>query len=110
MATYTPKEIVAATSLTATPGSSVYTQPAATKSIIRTINAQSPNAAHSFTLSRGADAAGTRLFDAYALTAKVPAIFNGWWVIEGINAAHAIDANADAVNQVVLTVGGYEYA
>jgi hypothetical protein len=111
VATYTPKELVAPTSLGASAGTSVYTQPASVVTILRTIHAQCPNSGHSFTLSLGADAAGTRLFDGYGLTAKVPAIFNGWWAIaSGAGGAHAIDANADASSQVVLTIGGYEFS
>lgn len=106
MAVYTPKELVAATQLTNT-AATVYTVPGATTAIMRTIHAQSATAAHTFTLSRGTDAAATRLFAAYALTANIPAIFNGWWAVA---AAAIVQANADVSTVVVLTVSGYEFA
>jgi hypothetical protein len=110
MATYTPKELVPPTQL-ANAAASVYTQPGGgVVSVVRTIHAQCPAAGHAFTLSRGADAAATRLFDAYALTQKVPAIFNGWWVIAAGLGANALQAFADAAAQVVLQVSGYEFS
>ena len=109
MGTFTPKALVPVTQLTASAGTSVYTQPASVTSIVRTIHVIAASAAKTFTLSFGADAAATRLFDAYALTANVPSIFNGWWVTPGTHAAHEIDANASAVTSVQLIVSGYEW-
>lgn len=106
MAVYTPKELVAVTQLT-NAAATVYTVPGATTAIMRTVHAQAATAAHAFTLSRGADAAATRLWAAYALTANVPAIFNGWWAIA---AAAIVQAFADVNTVVDLSISGYEYA
>lgn len=106
MATYTPKELVPVTQLT-NAAATVYTVPAATTAIIRTIIAQCAAAAHTFTLSRGTDGAATRLFSGYALTQSVPAIFNGWWVV---GTGVVLQAFADSNSQVNLSISGYEYA
>ena len=111
MATYNPKALVPMTQLTATGGTSVYTQPASTTSVLRTIHLNTASAGRTATVSLGADASGTRLLDAYALSANAPAILNGWWVINsGAGGAHAIDANASATTSVNLVISGYEYA
>ncbi len=96
------------TSLTATPGTSVLTGAGGTTYILRTIHVDTNASSKTFTLSIGADAAGTRLFDAYALTANIPAIFNGWWVKAGAG-AHDMDANCSATT-VTLMASGYTYA
>lgn len=106
MAVYTPKELVPVTQLTNT-AATVYTTPGATVGVMRTIQVSVAAAAHTFTLSRGTDGAATRLFAAYALTANVPAIFNGWWAL---TAASIVQANADANALVNLTISGYEFA
>lgn len=107
-AVYTPQAVVGMTSLTAVGGTSLLTGTSGHTYIIRTLHVQSA-AARTFTLSIGADAAGTRLFDAYALTANIPAIFNGWWVKAGSGAAHDIDGNCSATT-VTLIASGYDFA
>ena len=79
--------------------------------VLRTIHAQSSAAAHSITVTTGgADAAATRLFDAYALTALVPAIFNGWWVVPATAASWLGYKSDTATGSIVmLTIGGYVY-
>ena len=69
MAAYVPAALVPSmTSVTST--AAYQTSTAATTGVLRTIHAQSSAAAHSITVTTGgADAAATRLFDAYALTA-----------------------------------------
>lgn len=106
MAVYTPKELVPVTQLT-NAAATVYTTPGATVAVMRTIQAQVAAGGHSFTLSRGADGATTRLFAAFALTANVPSIFNGWWAL---TAASIVQAFADASALVNLTISGYEFA
>jgi hypothetical protein len=108
MATYTPKDIVPVTALTATPGTSVFTGTAAHIYIVRTWHFSTSAAGKTVTASFGADAAGTRVFDAVALTQNVPSIYNGWWVFAGAG-AHDIDANASATT-AQIKVGGYDYA
>lgn len=108
-ATYTPTAVIGMTSLSASGGTSLLTGTNAHTYILRTIHVQANSAAKTFTLSIGADAAGTRLFDAYALTANVPAIFNGWWAKAGSGSAHDIDGNCSATT-VTLMASGYDYA
>lgn len=110
MAVYTPAALVPAmTALTATAAYQAST--AATTGVLRTIHAQANAASHNFTVSvGGADAAATRLFDQYALTANVPSIFNGWWVVPATSTSW-LGYKADAAGSVVmLTIGGYTYA
>lgn len=57
---------------------------AGTFGIVRTFVIETVTAARTVTLQQGATAADTaaqRIFDAYALTANVPFIQNGWWVV-----------------------------
>ena len=86
-ATYTPATIVAQAALTATPGTSLLTGTNGVIYVMRTIQVSTPSAGKTFTLSIGADAAGTRIYEAYALTANVPLTSNGWWVFTGGGAA-----------------------
>lgn len=108
-AVYTPTSVIGMTSLTAVAGTSLLTGTSGHTYIMRTISVQTNAASKTFTLSIGADAAGTRIFDAYALTANIPAIFNGWWVKAGSGAAHDIDGNCSATT-VTLIAGGYDFA
>lgn len=110
MATYTPAALIPAmTSVTSTAAYAAST--ASTTGVLRTIHAQSNAASHNITITLGgADAAQTRLLDAYALTANVPAIFNGWWV----RAATAdswlgYKSDTSGANIVIATAGGYAY-
>ena len=111
MAAYNPAALVPAmTSVTSTPA--YQTSTAANTGVLRTIHAQSSAAAHSITVTTaGADAAATRLFDAYALTALVPAIFNGWWVVPATVVSwlgYKSDTTGGSI--VMLTIGGYIYS
>ena len=104
MATYTPKPLATQVALAAS-NTTVYT-PSGVTGIIRTIVAQSAAAGKNFTLSIGADGAGTRLYDAFVLTQNVPEIRNGWWpVLTGV--AVNMYCAATAVNGGLY---GYEYA
>lgn len=109
-ATYNPAALVPAmTSITST--AAYQSSTASTTGVLRTIHAQSNAAAHNFTVTAGgADAAQTRLFDAYALTANVPAIFNGWWVVPAtVNSWLGYKSDTSGANIVMLTIGGYTY-
>ncbi len=99
MAGYVPSALVTQVAMTATPGTSIFTGSGGTTYILRTIHFDSV-AAKLVTLSLKADAAGTRLVDAYVL------IFNGWWVVAGAG-AHDIDAS---VNSTAASVGVYGYS
>lgn len=107
-AVYTPTAVIAMTSLSASGGTSLLTGTSGHTYIVRTFHVQTNAASKTFTLSIGADAAGTRLWDAYALTQNVPAIFNGWWPKAGSGASHDIDGNCSAAT-VTLLAGGYDY-
>jgi hypothetical protein len=110
-ASYLPAALVPAmTSLTSTVA--YQTSTAATTGILRTVHAQANAAAHTFTVTAGgADAAATRLFDAYALTANSPSIFNAWWVVPATAVSwlgYKCDTATGSI--VMLTIGGYTYA
>ena len=111
MAAYTPAALVPAmTSVTST--AAYQTSTAANTGVLRTIHAQSSAASHSITVTAGgADAAATRLFDAYALTALVPAIFNGWWVVPAtVTSWLGYKSDTATGSIVMLTIGGYVYS
>lgn len=110
-AVYNPAALVPAmTSLTSTVA--YQTSTASTTGVLRTIHAQANAAAHNFTVTAGgADVAATRLIDAYALTANVPTILNGWWVVPATAASwlgYKCDTATGSI--VMLTIGGYTYA
>lgn len=57
---------------------------AGTFGIVRTFLIETVTAARTVTIQQGVtatDTAAQRLFDAYALTANVPFIQHGWWVV-----------------------------
>lgn len=103
-ATYTPKTLVEATALTAS--AVTYYDPSSVVGVMRTIQFSASASGKNVTLSNGTDAAGTRIFDALALTANVPSIFNGWWTVSDNKVVQA--KAGDTVP--VLYVGGLEYA
>lgn len=111
MATYTPASLIPVTSITSTTTSAgSYSAPAATTGVIRTIqlNAVGTNA---FNVSLGADAAGTRIFSQVALSANVPAIYNGWWVTAASStSAIQVIATTTSATPVNAYIGGYTYA
>lgn len=83
-----------------------YTTPALTKTIVRHIHVQNPSgSACTFTLSIGADAAGTRLFDAYSIPAGTVLDHFGVYVVD---AAEIIAANAGTTTVLTLTIDGEE--
>jgi hypothetical protein len=110
-AAYTPAALVPAmTSITST--AAYQSSSAATTGVLRTIHAQANAASHNFTVTAGgADAAATRLFDQYALTTNVPAIFNGWWVVPAtITSWLGYKSDTATANIILLTIGGYVFA
>jgi hypothetical protein len=56
-----------------------------------------------FTLSIGADAAGTRLFDGYAIGADSARTF---WCYHALTNAEIVQALAGTNNVITLTLGG----
>lgn len=83
-----------------------YTVPALTKTIVRHVHVQNPSAsAVTFTMSIGADAAATRLFDAYSIAAGTVLDHFCYYVLE---AAEIIQALAGTNNILTLTIDGDE--
>jgi hypothetical protein len=83
-----------------------YTVPAVTKTIVRHVHVENPTgAAVTFTMSIGADAAGTRLFDAYIIAAGAVLDHFCYYVLE---AAEIIQALAGTNNVMTLTIDGDE--
>ena len=96
----------------ATGPATVYTVPASTKTIIRHIHVQNPSgSAVTFTLSIGADAAGTRLFDAYSIPAAATGVTDSvreifWFQI--MDAAEILTVSAGTNNILTITISGDE--
>jgi hypothetical protein len=83
-----------------------YTCPAATKTVIRHIHVENPTgAAVTLTISIGADAAATRLFDAYSIAAGAVLDHFCYYVLE---AAEIVEAFAGTNNVMTITIDGDE--
>ena len=89
-----------------------YTVPASTKTVLRHIHVQNPSgSAVTLTVSIGADAAGTRIFDAYSIPAAAAgvsaSVFDHWcyYVLE---ATEIVAAQAGTTNILTLTLNGDE--
>lgn len=107
----TPKRL-AGPALVTNAAATKYTVPAATKTIVRHIHVQNPSGSPvTFTLSIGADAAGTRLIDAFSIPAAgagVTASVIDWYCYYVIEAAEIIQAFAGTNNILTLTIDGDE--
>jgi hypothetical protein len=80
-----------------------YTAPAG-GALVRSIHVSNPSgSAVDFTLSIGADAAGTRLFDGYAIGADSAETF---WCYHALTNAEIVQALAGTNNVITLTLGG----
>lgn len=92
----------------ATGPTTVYTVPASTVAVIRHIHVQNPSASPvNFTLSIGADAAGTRLFDAFPIPAQgsgITANVRDDWGPYTLAAGTILQAAAGTNNILVLTI------
>lgn len=83
-----------------------YTVPAATKTFVRQIHVSNPSgSAVTFTASIGADAAGTRIFDAFSIAAGAVLDHFCYYILE---AGEIIQALAGTNNVLVLTITGDE--
>jgi hypothetical protein len=83
-----------------------YTCPAVTKTIVRHIHVLNPSAlVVTFSLSIGADAAATRLFDAYSIAPNTILDHFCYYVVE---AAEIIQASAGTTLVLVITIDGDE--
>lgn len=85
----------------------VYTVPANRRTTIRHIWVQNPGAAATFTLSIGADAAATRIYDGVSIPEDVPRSDHVYFVLE---AGEILQASSSADDQMVLTIDGTEEA
>jgi hypothetical protein len=87
-----------------------YTVPAVSKAIIRHIHVENPSASPvTFTLSIGADAAGTRIFDAFSIPAAaagVTASVLDHFCYYVADIAEIIQAFAGTNNILTLTIDG----
>jgi len=83
-----------------------YTVPALTKTIVRHIHVQNPSgSAVTFTMSIGADAAATRIFDAYSIAAN--SVFDHYCYYV-LSTTEIIQALAGTNNILTLTIDGDE--
>jgi len=90
----------------ATGPATIYTVPANRKGILRHVHVQNPSgSAVTFTMSIGADAAGTRLFDAYSLGANQILDHYCLYVLEE---TEIIQVAAGTNNVLVITIDGEE--
>ena len=81
-----------------------YTVAASEKIIVRHIHVQNPSGSPvTFTMSIGADAAGTRIFDAFSIAAG--AVLDHFCYYD-LDAAEIIQALAGTNNILVLTIDG----
>lgn len=98
--------------LIATGPTTVYTVPALTKTIIRQIHISNPSgAAVTFTLSVGADAAGTRLWQTYSIPAAAAGVVDSvrdifMYLI--MDAAEILTLSAGTNNTLVIVITGDE--
>lgn len=101
----TAKRLVGPMSLT-NAEQTLYTVPALTQAIVRSIHvANNDGSDHTLFLSIGADADGTRLFSAFAITAKSVYDWNGFLVME---AAETLRGQSGTTNVLAITVSGVE--
>jgi len=98
--------------LIATGPATVYTVPALTKTIIRQIHISNPSASIvTFTLSIGADAAGTRLWSAYNIPAAGAGVTDSVrdiFMYGVMDAAEVIQLAAGTNNILNITISGDE--
>jgi hypothetical protein len=106
MTTTTSKRLAGPAALT-TSAATKYTCPAATVAVIRRIRVDNPGggSTHAFTLSIGADAVGTRLYDALSVPAGGVDIYGPF----SLAAGEIIQAFADNT-ALVLEIDGTETA
>jgi hypothetical protein len=100
-----PKRLYGPAQLTNAAGTK-YTVPALTKTIIRHIHIENPSAAAvTFTMSIGADAAATRLFDAYIIAAGTVLDHFCYYIMD---AAEILQSLAGTTLVLVITIDGDE--
>ncbi len=101
----TPKRLSGPAQLSGA-ATTLYTVPAATKTVVRYIHVQNPSASPvALTMSIGADAAGVRIYDALAIAANSAQDFFCYHVLE---ATEVLQAFAGTASVLVVTVDGEE--
>jgi hypothetical protein len=101
----TPKKLQGPAAV-ATGPTTVYTVPASTKTVIRHLHLSNPSGSPvTFTMSVGADAAGTRVFGAYSIPANST---YDWWTYLVVEAAEIVTYSAGTNNILVATLNGDE--
>jgi hypothetical protein len=107
----TPKRLVGP-ALIATGPTTVYTVPASTKTIVRHIHIQNPTgSAVTYSLSIGADAVGTRLFQTFSIPAAAAGVTDSvrdhyWYQV--MDAGEIMTVSAGTNNVLTITVSGDE--
>lgn len=79
----------------------IYTVPASSLVIVRSVWIQTNDAARTFTMSIGADADGTRVYDTFSLTQFVPHVSYPGWVLAAAEVIQALASAATSVNYVL---------
>lgn len=106
-----PKRL-AGPALVATGPTTVYTVPALTKTVIRYIHVSNPTASPVlFSLSIGADAAGTRLYQTYSIPAAAAGVTDSVrqiFLYQVMDAAEILTVSAGTNNVITVTVNGDE--
>lgn len=92
----------------------LYTVPAGGLAIVRHIHVSNPDTvAHTYTLSIGADAAGTRWFESFSIPAKGVGVVDSvrdhsMYLVLG--AAEKLQGFADVASKLVVVISGDEYS
>jgi hypothetical protein len=98
--------------LIATGPATVYTVPALTKTIIRHIHLSNPSAsAVTFSMSIGASAAGTRLWETYSIPAAAAGVVDSVreiFMYQIVDAAEVVQLSAGTNNILNITINGDE--
>jgi len=104
-----PKRVVGP-ALVATGPTTVYTVPASTRTVLRHIHIQNPSGSVvTFSLSIGADAAGTRLWDAFSIPAAAAGereSVKDFYVYLPMEATETIQLKAGTNNILTATISG----
>lgn len=107
----TPKRIVGP-ALIATGPTTVYTVPASTKTVLRHLHISNPTASPvTYSLSIGADAAGTRLYQTYSIPAAAAGVTDSvrdHWMYQVMDAAEILTLSAGTNNVLTATVSADE--